>query len=291
MLGKIEYCSFSDLIVPYGGAFYIKSPINLKVHSIQLQNNVATSSNYVIDDQVGGSGFIFVGNDFYGSNICVFNLSTTFRASIFAYADQYNVIFNTSSLSCTRCLSLNVDIGKGNVISNGANITLSKSSNSISTIHFGWYPSFYYGENFIGYNNSGQTIFGHSSGVDTTEQKCQNIILVENEASKGIFGFWQNKHRIINSFLLHNKGSLLHKEHSEAVLTLEDCYSEDSTGVTVTKSKTFHETNIVIASSLCEILQQNAIYEKYKKLLNIRTCKYQRRLSYSLFFCLLQTSQ
>ena len=291
MIGKIEYSSFRDLVVPYGGAFLVNRSIDFKVHSIQLLNLVSSDSTYLVDAKVGGSGFIFVGNNFYGSNICGFNLSTMFRSSIFVYSKQHNGFFNMSSLSCTRCNECNVVFGKGNIISNEVNITSSKTEHHTSTIHFGWYPTYYYQENFIGHNNTGKLIFGHSCSV-TTEQICRNIVLVENEASNGILFFCNNNHRLINSYLLHNKGNLYYTDDSTTVLTLEDCYSEDTTGVIVTKGKTFYETKINVVSPVCDVLKQNDIYETCKKLINIRTYTSQRRISYSLFlFILLQTSQ
>jgi len=291
MLGSIKHTIFKDITVPYGGAFFIQNSIDLEFHSIQLINLISTDSTFLVDSQVGGSGFIFVGNNFYGSNVCGFNLSTMFRSSIFAYSEQHNDILNMSSLSCASCKEFNVILGKENVISNEVNITSSKSTDHISTFHFGFYPKSYYQENFIGHNNTGRTIFGHSSSV-TTEQICRNIVLAENEASYGILGFFHYNHRLINSYLLHNSGKLVCEMSSKAVLTFEECYSEDTTGVTITKGKTFYETNIIVVSPVCDILKQNDIYETCKKLIKIRTCTSQRRIAHSLFlFQLLQTSQ
>jgi hypothetical protein len=40
-MGTIKYSQFLDLYVPYGGAFYIDSKIDLSVESVVIANTVA----------------------------------------------------------------------------------------------------------------------------------------------------------------------------------------------------------------------------------------------------------
>ena len=68
-MARIENALFSNYSVPYCGAFYINSKIDLFVNSVQIFNLKATSHIDTVSGSIGAPGFAFIGNDFYDNNI------------------------------------------------------------------------------------------------------------------------------------------------------------------------------------------------------------------------------
>jgi hypothetical protein len=282
MTYKIVDSIFRSITVPYGGAFFIRNAVDLEVKNIQIYCILTTSCVSINGNQIGGAGFIFDGNNFCGSNICAYNLSSNYKSSICVYSGRDTVVFNTSSASTCQSHSRAFLFGKVNCLLKEENITYSTVDEYAAAVHFGWYPTCYYQEYLIGCNNTGQTIIGHSCS-STNEQKCRNMAFISNNASLGVLGFWRYNHRLINSYLLHNTGSTFYKVQENAVITFEDCYSKDTTRVIVTKSKTAFETDIFVNSLACKRLHQLSF-------INIRKYSHQHRLSDSFLFCILQVS-
>ena len=75
-MAKIENTIFTNLIVPYGGAFLINEQIDLRVTNVQILNVKALSGYIIGGAKYGTPGFLFLGNNFYGNRICCRNLST-----------------------------------------------------------------------------------------------------------------------------------------------------------------------------------------------------------------------
>lgn len=275
MQGKIEDTTFKDFVVPFGGAFYIVSSIDLDVKKLNIFN--INSFNYItiVGVNGGGPGFIFSGNGFHGSHICANNLSTSYSSIFLVYtSSSSNHAINSSCVSACDCLSYSIILGQCACVSDSVNVTECSSKGTVSTIHYGWHPSSYYQENFIGRNNTGPAIFGHSCS-STAEQKCLNIVLIDNTASLGVIGFWNNNHRLVNSYFLRNTICKLYKFNKNAVVTFERCFNEGITDVTEVNPKTSYQTSIDITRFNYEEFKKKMIKETCKKL-NRRTCAYHR---------------
>lgn len=276
MQGKVEDTTFKNFVVPFGGAFYIASSIDLEVKKLNIFNIISLSSCTINGVQAGGPGFVFNGNNFYGSELCANNLSTSHASIFFVFSSSGNKqAINNSCVSDCECDSYSILIGKLPCVSNSLNITECSTKQLVNTIHFGWYTSSYYQENFIGCNNTGYTILGHTCS-STAEQKCENIVLIDNDASNAVIGFWYYNHRFINSYFLRNTGLKLHKFSSNAVVTFDRCFNEGITGVSEVNCKTSYQTCIDITKFQYEKYHKDQIKETCKKLIK-RMYTYRRQ--------------
>ena len=267
MQSKIEDTTFKNFVVPFGGAFYIVNSIDLVVKKLNIINIISLSFYTFSNWDEGGPGFIFSGNNFQGSQIFANNLSSSYSSIFFAYSSSsYSQVINSSSVSDCACYSRSIFLGKYSCISDDVNVTECSVQEKIATIHFGWNPSSYYQENFIGCNNTGQTILGHSSS-STAESKCENIVLINNNASNGVIGFWCYNHQLINSYFLGNTGLQLLECSKDVAVTFERCYNEGITGVTETDSKTYYQTCISITMFQYDQYHKEMIKETCKKLI------------------------
>jgi len=281
MKGRIEYCSFFNLTVSYGGAFFIQKNIDLIVHCLQISG--ITSEDAYGSSRFSGSAYIFIGKSFTGSFICGSDLISKGYTSACSYTpDGYDNILNFSCFSDVSTESFSIVLDKGNIIANDINGSKMETKNRIATIHFSSSPKSYQQAFFIGSNCTGPAIIGHSSSVSEI-QICKNVVLIDNSPSEGLFGFWREKHKFIDSYFRGNSKSNVYSYSSNNIIIFENCYYENfiqSQGLTTLNPKTFFETNIILFPSLCFKKNQKLMHSFVSGLLNISTRANNKKIPY-----------
>ena len=250
MTSKIKQAIFQDFIVPYGGAFCIERSINLEVKDIRIINIYAYSSSSSSYPS-SGAGFIFSGQCFSGSCIFGSELTSKDKVIVYIYSSSNSLHLNDTCFSNTSCSVYSIMIGKGPSFSKGLNCSLIKATSYVTTLHFSHYCVSYYQSFFIASNCSGPAILGHSCS-NQSEQKCENMIFVNNVASSAVLGFFYYYHRIINGYFIGNSINKVLKYDSSATVKFESCYHDDITGMDEdSKTKTFYKYNIESIQRLC----------------------------------------
>lgn len=281
----VENTYFANLVVEYGGAFFVSNEVDAHITNIQLWNVKATGYVDVLGSNYGGAGFIFIGNNFYGNGICCKDMSTQYRSIILTRClNTANNQLNQTSVDSCQDEKLAIVIGPSKCVSSQLNgsRTYSTGSSHVGVIHLAWSPSKYYMCNFIGLNNTGETIIGPST-TSTELQIMRDIVVVNNNVSIGIFQFWKKNHKIINAYIHGNtkKGVVWSDNKSDIVVEFEGCYHDGIDGITVDKSpKTFYETNTFIPPQQCKF------YEEFAKLC-LKTFKHRRRRHISIFISII----
>ena len=239
-MNRIEQALFRNFITDYGGAFFIDRNIDLFVKNVVITNIKTTGyCRNIGGNNVGGPGFAFTGNSFSGSDLCCSILSTEYRSLLYVYSATCAQL-NDTSIDNGTCSEYSVLLGKGNCFVKSLNCTRLKATNYISTLHIGWWPVSYYCTHIIVVNNTGKTIFGHTCSVKT-EQISNNIILLDNNSTEGLFGFWIHAHRITNSYMI---GNVLNKvfKRQECTVTFDNCYHDGVSNIdTQTNIRTRYE--------------------------------------------------
>ena len=263
---KIEKSSFSNLIVPYGGAFFINSNFDLEVKNIIILN-VSTSDN---NDGIGAPGFLFLGRKFYGCGVCCRLLSTSYRSLLYMSSSESTIVLNETSADASNCKDYSIVLRVGTCSSKSINCTRLAVNSDIATLHFGANPPSYYLNEMYAINNTGQAIFGHTCSTDA-EMKSENIVLVDNHATSGVFGFWKYQHRIVNAYIIRNNVNKIYR-YVTCTIIFDKCYHDG-----ICKDDTCTINNEVNTKTLYEIntkLKMSCFSKQFCKMITIHaSCK------------------
>jgi hypothetical protein len=250
-MNRIEQALFRNFITDYGGAFFIDRNIDLFVKNVVITNiKTASYCRNSVGNNVGGPGFAFAGNSFSGSDLCCSILSTQYTSLLYMYSATCVLHLNDTSVDNGTCCDYSVVLGKGKSFVKSLNCTHLKTTSYISALHFGWWTVSYYCTDIIVANNNGKTIFGHTCS-DKTEQTSNNILLLDNNSTEGLFMFWTHAHRITNSYMI---GNVLNKvfKYQECTVTFDSCYHDGVSNIdTQTNIRTRYEIFITISSQNC----------------------------------------
>ena len=123
--GRIEYASFIDFTVDYGGICFVNQQIDFVINCVQISKITSTSFFSHRSEPIGGSCFIFIGKNFIGSRICGSELKNkNMVGNIITYSNSdCNNILNFSCFSSCEAYQCPLLIGYGNINSNDVNAT------------------------------------------------------------------------------------------------------------------------------------------------------------------------
>lgn len=261
----VKYATFANLIVPYGGILLINEKVDMKIESISAFNITSTYYYTFHSIKHGVPGLMFIGNNFYSSKICCFDLKTQYKSLLFTYIDNSkDNHLNDSSICSSSSLRSSIQYNCGKCISDGLNCSRLSVSEAYSTLHFGYSPISYYHLNFIAFNNTGETTFGNSCS-SSAEQYCRNFAAISNTASSAVIKFWQYAHRLVNGYLKGNNKSAI-VIVSTTLVTLEDCYYDTLSGTFSTNNtKTLFDYTFKTMTVKCVVYNRETLAESFNK--------------------------
>jgi len=281
---RLEYVTFYDFKVEYAGAFFINDNNDLVLNCVQI-SKITTTGYYIYKgEKFGCAAFLYIGNNFYGSRVCGSELEST--SNLIAHTDislESNNVLNSSSFHDTFCEFCSVSLNHGYIISNDINASHLVVNNDISTLHFGGRPYTYKHSFFIGCNNTGRTIYGHSSG-NAEIQTSKYVVLIDNTPKDGLLKNYGYNHRFFESYFKGNKMNNIIFQDPTYTITFENCYNEGTTGITEKNPKTFYETNVLLFPSQCFKENQKYIFQSISRITGIKTRKYHYFTSHHLLF-------
>jgi hypothetical protein len=288
---KIESSIFFNFTVDYGGAFFIQIPVDLYIKNVLFSKISTYSSTKVNNYDVGGSAFIFGGNNFFGSSICCDSLTATSTSFIYTYVkdQKFHNQLNHTSVMSGNCLRYAVLLGKGNCFSHDFNCTRLQTTQQIPNLHFGWSPISYHQTICNCINNTGLMIFGHSC-INNSAQIAENVAIIDNKATSALFARWESNHRFVNCYFLRNTNCDIYSFQSGSLFTFIECYSDkeikslDGTLIYTEYPKTFYSNEISFASAMCDVLDYQ------KKCVIFRTISCSKQILKSIFFLILEIS-